>query len=167
MYDSATTAAVKKFQAKYGMVVDGLVGTNMLTVLSGQIVVDIGSLRLYLYSDGQLVKSYPVATGQPAYPTPTGTYSIVNMQKDPTWLPPNSDWAKNATPIEPGTANPLGTRWMGTSAPGVGMHGVPPSEDCDHRHLRFARLHPHAQLGRRRPLQPCRRGDAGHHPPVA
>ena len=70
-----------------------------------------------------------MATGQPAYPTPTGTYSIVNMQKDPTWLPPNSDWAKDAQPIPPGTENPLGTRWMGTSAPGVGMHGVPPSED--------------------------------------
>jgi len=129
VYDSRTTAAVKKFQAKYGLAVDGLVGTNMLTALSGQIIVDIGSLRLYLYQDGHLVKSYPVATGQPAWPTPTGTYSIVTMQKDPTWLPPNSDWAKNATPIPPGTANPLGTRWMGTSAPGVGMHGVPPSED--------------------------------------
>lgn len=130
VYDSETSTAVKKFQARYSMAVDGHVNTNMLTALSGQIIVDIGSLRLYLYSDGHLVKSYPVATGQPAYPTPTGTYSIVNMQKDPTWLPPNSDWAKNATPIPPGTANPLGTRWMGTSAPGVGMHGVPPSEDA-------------------------------------
>jgi lipoprotein-anchoring transpeptidase ErfK/SrfK len=129
VYDKETEAAVKKFQAKYGLAVDGRVGTNMLTALSGQIIVDIGSLRLYLYSDGHLVKSYPVATGQPAWPTPTGSYSIVNMQKDPTWLPPNSDWAKNATPIPPGTANPLGTRWMGTSAPGVGIHGVPPSED--------------------------------------
>ena len=51
------------------------------------------------------------------------------MTKDPTWLPPNSDWAKDAQPIPPGTENPLGTRWMGTSAPGVGIHGVPPSED--------------------------------------
>jgi len=51
------------------------------------------------------------------------------MQMDPTWLPPNSDWARNAEPIPPGAENPLGTRWMGTSAPGVGMHGVPPSED--------------------------------------
>ncbi len=129
VYDSRTAAAVRRFQAKYGLPVDGLVGANMLTALSGQIVVDIGSLHLYLYSDGHLIKSYPVATGQPAWPTPTGSFSIVNMQKDPTWLPPNSDWAKNATPIPPGTENPLGTRWMGTSAPGVGIHGVPPSED--------------------------------------
>jgi L,D-transpeptidase ErfK/SrfK len=129
VYDSDTEKAVRKLQAKYGLEVDGVVGGNVLNALSGQIVVDIGDLRLYLYRDGKLVKSYPVATGQPAYPTPTGTYSIVNMQKDPTWLPPNSDWAKDAQPIPPGTENPLGTRWMGTSASGVGMHGVPPSED--------------------------------------
>ncbi len=128
-YDNHVVTAVKKFQANNDMTVDGLVGTMVLNALSGQIVVDIGDLRLYLYRDGKLVKSYQVATGQPAYPTPTGTYSIVTMTKDPTWLPPNSDWAKNATPIPPGTENPLGTRWMGTSASGVGIHGVPPSED--------------------------------------
>ena len=128
-YDDATEKAVRTLQAKYGLEVDGIVGGNVLNSLTGQIIVDIGDLRLYLYRDGVLVKSYQVATGQPAYPTPTGTYSIVNMTKDPTWLPPNSDWAKTAKPIPPGTENPLGTRWMGTSAPGVGIHGVPPSED--------------------------------------
>jgi lipoprotein-anchoring transpeptidase ErfK/SrfK len=129
VYDSRTEMAVRKFQAKYGLTVDGLVSTTMLTALSGQIVVDVGDLRLYLYRDGKLVKSYPVATGQPAYPTPTGTYAIIEKIMNPTWLPPNSDWAKNAQPIPPGTENPLGTRWMGTSAPGVGIHGVPPSEN--------------------------------------
>ena len=72
VYDDKTVKAVKKFQAKYGMTVDGLVGGMVLTALSGQIIVDIGDLHLYLYRDGKLVKSYPVATGQPAYPTPTG-----------------------------------------------------------------------------------------------
>ena len=129
VYDDKTEVAVRKFQSKYGLEVDGIVGGMVLTALSGQIVVDIGDLHLYLYRNGKLVKSYPVATGQPAYPTPTGTYSIVNMVEDPTWLPPDSDWAKDAQPIPPGTENPLGTRWMGTSASGVGMHGVPPSED--------------------------------------
>ncbi|HEY5388263.1 MAG TPA: L,D-transpeptidase family protein [Thermoleophilia bacterium] len=129
VYDTRTADAVKKFQAKYGLEVDGLVGGSVLNALAGQIVIDIGSLRLYFYRDGKLVKSYPVATGQAAWPTPTGTYAIVTMQMDPQWLPPNSDWAKNAKPIPPGSENPLGTRWMGTSAPGVGIHGVPPSED--------------------------------------
>ncbi len=129
VYDTKTITAVKKLEAKYGLTVDGIVGGRMLVAVSGHIVVDLSQLRLFLYRGDRLVKSYPVAVGQPAWPTPTGTYAIATMTKDPTWLPPNSDWAKNATPIPPGTENPLGTRWMGTSAPGVGMHGVPPSED--------------------------------------
>ena len=28
-------------------------------------------------------------------------------------------------PVPPGPGNPLGTRWMGISAPGVGLHGTP------------------------------------------
>jgi lipoprotein-anchoring transpeptidase ErfK/SrfK len=27
--------------------------------------------------------------------------------------------------VPPGPGNPLGTRWMGLSAPGVGIHGTP------------------------------------------
>jgi lipoprotein-anchoring transpeptidase ErfK/SrfK len=125
VYDKRTVTGVEKFQAKYGLPVDGLIGAMALNALSGQIVVDLGDLHIYLYRDGKLVRSYPIAAGQPAYPTPTGTYAVVNMQMDPTWLPPNSDWAKDAVPIPPGPDNPLGTRWIGTSAPGIGIHGTP------------------------------------------
>jgi len=125
VYDSDTEKAVRRLQAKYGLEVDGIVGGNVLNALSGQIVVDLGDLHLYLYRDGKLVKSYPVAAGQPAYPTPTGSYVVTSMIMNPTWLPPNSDWAKDAKPIPPGMDNPLGTRWIGTSAPGVGIHGTP------------------------------------------
>jgi lipoprotein-anchoring transpeptidase ErfK/SrfK len=27
--------------------------------------------------------------------------------------------------VPPGVSNPLGTRWMGTSAPAIGIHGTP------------------------------------------
>ena len=124
-YDATTEKAVRKLQAKYGLEVDGIVGGNVLNALSGQIVVDIGDLKLYLYRDGKLVKSYSVATGSSAYPTPTGSYVVTSKIMNPTWFPPNSDWAKDAEPIPPGVANPLGTRWIGTSAPGVGIHGTP------------------------------------------
>ena len=124
-YDATTEKAVRKLQAKYGLEVDGIVGGNVLNALSGQIVVDIGDLKLYLYRDGKLVKSYSVATGSSTYPTPTGSYVVTSKIMNPTWYPPNSDWAKDAEPIPPGIANPLGTRWIGTSAPGVGIHGTP------------------------------------------
>ena len=35
------------------------------------------------------------------------------------------DWAADSDPVPPGPGNPLGTRWMGISAPYVGIHGTP------------------------------------------
>jgi hypothetical protein len=89
------------------------------------IVIRRGSNRLYLYDGMRLWRVFGVATGQAAYPTPLGTFSIAVMWRNPWWYPPNSAWAKGASPIPPGPGNPLGTRWMGLTAPGVGIHGTP------------------------------------------
>jgi lipoprotein-anchoring transpeptidase ErfK/SrfK len=89
------------------------------------IVIRRESKRLHFYRSIRLWKVLGVATGQSSYPTPIGHFSIVTMQRHPWWYPPDSDWAKNEKPIPPGPGNPLGTRWMGLSAPGVGMHGTP------------------------------------------
>jgi len=89
------------------------------------IVIRRESKRLHFYRGIRLWKVLGVATGQSSYPTPIGHFSIVTMQRHPWWYPPDSDWAKNEKPIPPGPGNPLGTRWMGLSAPGVGMHGTP------------------------------------------
>jgi len=80
--------------------------------------------RLYLIDEGKVVKTYDVAVGQSAYPTPSGSYKIIEKEVDPTWDPPSSPWAAGLGPIPPGPGNPLGTRWMGTSAPAIGIHGT-------------------------------------------
>jgi lipoprotein-anchoring transpeptidase ErfK/SrfK len=90
------------------------------------IVIHRGSNRLVLFKGEKPWRSFSVATGQAQYPTPTGSFSIVVMQKNPWWRPPpDSDWAQGLEPIPPGPGNPLGTRWMGLSAPLVGIHGTP------------------------------------------
>ncbi len=89
------------------------------------VVIDRGRNTLKLYSATRLFRTFHVATGQSIYPTPAGVFSVVDMQLNPWWLPPNSSWAKGLKPVPPGPGNPLGTRWMGISAPGVGMHGTP------------------------------------------
>jgi lipoprotein-anchoring transpeptidase ErfK/SrfK len=89
------------------------------------IVIRRGSNRLTLYDGPRTVRSFTVATGSAEYPTPTGDFEIVVMERDPTWNPPDSDWAEGAKPIPPGPGNPLGTRWMGISAYAVGIHGTP------------------------------------------
>ncbi len=122
-----TEAAVLAFQKRFGLTADGIVGPRMLMALSGHVVVDLSELKLYLYKDGELAKTYRVATGAPEFPTPTGTFAVTSKVMDPTWYPPDSEWAKDAEPIPPGIENPLGTRWIGTSAPAVGIHGTPDS----------------------------------------
>ncbi len=127
--DHRTVAAVERFQRAIGIAADGIVGPQMIGGLSGRIVVVQHEHRLYFYLNGKLKKSYPVATGQPAYPTPNGTTFVTWMTKDPTWTPPDSPWAAGAKPVAPGPDNPVGMRWIGTGFNGVGIHGVSASED--------------------------------------
>jgi lipoprotein-anchoring transpeptidase ErfK/SrfK len=89
------------------------------------IVIRRHSNRLYLYNGMHFQRLFQVATGQSAYPTPLGRFSIVVKWRNPWWYPPSSPWAQGQSPIPPGPSNPLGTRWMGLSAPGVGIHGTP------------------------------------------
>ncbi|HXF97600.1 MAG TPA: L,D-transpeptidase family protein [Gaiellaceae bacterium] len=93
--------------------------------LSTAVVILRESKRLLFYRNEKLVRSFRIATGQASYPTPLGRYEIVTKQRDPWWYPPPSDWAAGKDPVPPGPGNPLGTRWMGISAPYVGIHGTP------------------------------------------
>jgi L,D-transpeptidase catalytic domain/Putative peptidoglycan binding domain len=89
------------------------------------IVVTRGANTLGLFHGLRLVRTFRVATGQAIYPTPAGVWRVVDMQRDPWWYPPTYDaWAQGLKPVPPGPSNPLGTRWMGLSAPGVGIHGT-------------------------------------------
>jgi len=89
------------------------------------IVIRRGSNRLHLYNGTRSWRIFPVATGQSVYPTPLGRFKIVVKWRNPWWYPPSTPWARGSKPIPPGPGNPLGTRWMGLSAAGVGIHGTP------------------------------------------
>ena len=98
--------------------------------LGPAIVIRRASNALFLYRGsgpkGMLVeKKFGVATGMASYPTPLGSFTVVDKQRDPWWYPPDSDWAAGAQPVPPGPGNPLGTRWMGLSEPLIGIHGTP------------------------------------------
>jgi lipoprotein-anchoring transpeptidase ErfK/SrfK len=93
--------------------------------LGSAIVILRSSNSLRLYEDAKLVHTFGVATGQAAYPTPLGDFTIAVKERDPWWYPPPSPWARDEQPVPPGPGNPLGTRWMGLSVPYVGIHGTP------------------------------------------
>jgi lipoprotein-anchoring transpeptidase ErfK/SrfK len=120
------------------------------------VVIRRGVNELRYYWGARLLRTFGVATGQSVYPTPTGIFSVVDMQLNPWWRPPDSPWAEGLKPIPPGPGNPLGTRWMGLSAPGVGIHGTPDdasigysaSHGCIRMHIPDAEwLFHHVQIG--------------------
>jgi len=126
VYDDLTARSVRNYQRVHGIKQSGVFGPNTRTAFVGKIVVKLSKFRVSVVRDGKVIASFPIAHGTARYPTPTGNFKIVNKQSDPTWTPPpDSSWAKGLGPIPPGPGNPLGTRWMGTSAPYVGLHGTP------------------------------------------
>ena len=96
-----------------------------VTSVGSSVVINRSLFHLTLFKGSKPVRQFRIAVGQTAYPTPPGLLRIVTKQVDPTWYPPDSAWAAGLGPVDPGAGNPLGTRWMGLSAPGVGIHGTP------------------------------------------
>ena len=90
------------------------------------ITVSKKDFTLRLFKNFKVSKRYMVATGQPAYPTPSGRFQIRDKAVNPTWSVPNSPWAGElqGTKVAGGSAeNPLKARWMGIGD-GVGFHGT-------------------------------------------
>jgi hypothetical protein len=82
-----------------------------------QIVVSLEDRKLALMEDGQVKKIYTVAVGKPSTPSPEGTFTIERRVANPVYH--HGDRI-----VEPGPANPVGSRWMGLSAKGYGIHGT-------------------------------------------
>lgn len=81
------------------------------------IVVSLEDRKLALVESGQVKKVYPVAVGKPTTPSPVGTFTIARRVKNPTYH-------HGGKTVLPGPGNPVGTRWMGLSTKGYGIHGT-------------------------------------------
>ena len=94
--------------------------------LGKTIEVNLSTNRLTFYQGLKVRKVYPVATGQPSFPTPQGSWKVVYKRMNPTWTNPDPDgWgADMPASIPPGPGNPLGTRAMSLNASGILIHGT-------------------------------------------
>lgn len=81
------------------------------------IVVSLEDRRLALLEDGKVVKTYPVAVGKSSSPSPVGTFTIERRVMNPTY-------SHYGRVVPPGPNNPVGSRWMGLSIKGYGIHGT-------------------------------------------
>jgi lipoprotein-anchoring transpeptidase ErfK/SrfK len=81
------------------------------------IVVSLEDRKLALVEDGEVKKVYVVAVGKPSTPSPVGEFTIARRVANPTY-------SHDGKIVAAGPGNPVGTRWMGLSVHGYGIHGT-------------------------------------------
>ncbi|EPF80311.1 peptidase [Acinetobacter gyllenbergii] len=94
------------------------------------IVAHKGARQLYLFnSRNQMIASFPATIGSTDTPSPTGTYKVVGVAKNPwySYSPSNFVQGKNLKPLSlpPGPNAPVGNIWIGLSKKSFGIHGTP------------------------------------------
>ena len=121
-YDEELSAAVQRFQLRYGLEADGMTGRQTLAALNtpiaerieqirvnlertrwilhdmpaSAVLVDIAGFRLHYRHNGKLLWSSRVMVGQPLNQTPVFRSAITYLVLNPTWtIPP--DMLKNET----------------------------------------------------------------------
>lgn len=81
------------------------------------VLVSIPDRKLAVIEDGDVIATFAVAVGADDSPSPTGEFQIVSRVANPTYYHPG-------TVIPSGKDNPVGTRWIGLSQKGYGIHGT-------------------------------------------
>ena len=81
------------------------------------VLVSIPDRKLALIENGKVVRIYRVAVGKISTPSPVGEFKIVNRVTNPAYY-------HRGQVIVTGKGNPVGSRWMGLSAKGYGIHGT-------------------------------------------
>lgn len=101
--------------------------TNTATLTSTrQIVLELGKRTISLIEGDKVLGRWPVAIGDPATPTPVGSFRVRNKVINPQYQSTKS--GKNNPTIGPN--GPLGDRWIGFHTSGInqfGIHGTPPA----------------------------------------
>lgn len=82
-----------------------------------RVVISVQDCKLALLEGDRVVKTWSTAVGAQSTPSPSGAYTIVNRLSSPTYYAPGKV-------VPPGPSNPLGTRWLGLSRKGFGIHGT-------------------------------------------
>jgi len=108
----AIVAAVPSRQLAFAQTANGAADVAKRVVL-----VSLPDRKLAVLEDGIVLAQFQVAVGASDSPSPTGEFQIVNRVSNPTYYHAGSV-------IPTGKDNPVGTRWLGLSQKGYGIHGT-------------------------------------------
>ncbi|WP_369900997.1 L,D-transpeptidase [Bacillus manliponensis] len=80
------------------------------------LLINLKTNQLSFFEDGNYVRTFPIAVGKPATPTPEGTFCVINKYKNKEY---HRKKIKGGAPN-----NPLGTRWLGLNEKEYAIHGT-------------------------------------------
>lgn len=89
------------------------------------VLVSIPDRKLAVLEDGNVIAQFPVAVGAAVSPSPTGEFAVTRRLTNPTYY-------REGVVIPPGKDNPIGTRWVGLSEKGYGIHGTNAPQSIGH-----------------------------------
>jgi hypothetical protein len=81
------------------------------------VLVSLVDRKLAVIDNGVVIATFQVAVGANVSPSPTGEFTIVSRVSNPTYY-------HRGTVIPAGKDNPVGTRWVGLTLKGYGIHGT-------------------------------------------
>jgi lipoprotein-anchoring transpeptidase ErfK/SrfK len=81
------------------------------------VLVSLVDRKLAVIENGVVIATFQVAVGAKVSPSPTGEFTIVSRVTNPTYY-------HRRTVIPAGKDNPVGTRWVGLTLKGYGIHGT-------------------------------------------
>jgi lipoprotein-anchoring transpeptidase ErfK/SrfK len=81
------------------------------------VLVSLVDRKLAVIDNGVVIATFQVAVGAKVSPSPTGEFTIVSRVTNPTYY-------HRGTVIAAGKDNPVGTRWVGLTLKGYGIHGT-------------------------------------------
>lgn len=130
IYEVQAGDSLAKIAKSSGTTIDLLKRSNNLTgdmirqgmrlkvvVAKFSVVVDKSQNVLFLKENDDIIKTYKVSTGA-NNSTPVGTFKIESKLADPVW------YSAGAVVPAGSPENILGTRWLGISKAGYGIHGT-------------------------------------------
>ncbi len=120
-------------KASFSKVGEKIIVTNVRNDLPEDIhliVAHKGAKQLYLFNNkNQMVGSFPATIGSTDTPSPTGTYKVTGVARNPwySYSPSNFIQGNNLKPLSlpPGPNAPVGNIWIGLSKKSFGIHGTP------------------------------------------
>jgi L,D-transpeptidase ErfK/SrfK len=91
--------------------------SNDAAAITRTVLVSIPDRKLAVLENGSVVAGFAISVGADDSPSPTGEFTIVNRVSNPAYY-------HEGVVIPAGKGNPVGTRWVGLSQKGYGIHGT-------------------------------------------